>query len=59
MKLNSQLAQCWMMKLKRKIQLIKWYKKSLELTRVNPLSTILGSWDQNNIIKVNKTNQEV
>jgi hypothetical protein len=34
-----------------KNQLNKRRKKQLEWTRVNLLSTILGSWDQDNIIK--------
>jgi hypothetical protein len=50
MKLNSQSTQCWMIKLKKN-QLNKRHKKQLESTRVNPLSIILGSWDQDNLIK--------
>jgi len=46
MKLNSQPTQFWMMKLKN-IQL-KRTQKCPELTQVNLLSTILGSWGQNN-----------
>jgi len=32
-------------------QLKKWYKKQLESTEVNPLSTIPRSWGWNNIIE--------
>jgi hypothetical protein len=34
-----------------KNQLNKRYKKQLELTRVNPLSIIFMSWDQDNLMK--------
>jgi hypothetical protein len=39
-----------MIKLKKN-QLNKRYKKQLELTRVNPLSIIFMSWDQDNLMK--------
>ena len=42
-----------MIKLKKN-QLNKRHKKQHELTRVNPLSIILVSWDQDNIIKSKK-----
>ena len=40
---------------------IQWkikYKKQIESNRINSLSTIPESWDQSNIIKINKTNHK-
>jgi hypothetical protein len=39
-------------------QLKKWYKKRLESTQVNPLSTIPRSWGWNNIIESKENKSE-
>jgi hypothetical protein len=43
----------------KKNQLNKRHKKQPELTWVNPLSIILGLWDQDNLMKKNQLNSQL